>query len=149
MSLTPTMAEEVYFSGRLRRLQLPVFTQPTGPDAPSLKRLLLPQGELAQFYDGEEGVHYIALLELKAGGVRGNHYHRQKREYVYVISGKMDLVTENLADRAQVTLSLSSGELAIIETEVGHALRTVEPGLALEFSPARFDRTDVYRYPLV
>jgi quercetin dioxygenase-like cupin family protein len=143
------MAEEVFFSGKLRRIQLPVFTQPTGPDAPLLKRLLLPQGELAQFYDADEGMHYMAVLELKEGGVRGNHYHRQKREFVYVISGKVELLTENLADSAQVTLSLAAGELAIIETNVGHALRTVEAGLAIEFSPARFDRTDVYRYPLI
>jgi quercetin dioxygenase-like cupin family protein len=143
------MAEEAFFSGKLRRIQLPVFTQPTGPDAPLLKRLLLPQGELAQFHDADEGMHYMALLELKEGGVRGNHYHRQKREYVYVISGKVELLAENLADRAQVSLSLAAGELAIIETNIGHALRTVEAGSAIEFSPSRFDRTDVYRYPLI
>jgi quercetin dioxygenase-like cupin family protein len=143
------MAEEAFFSGKLRRIQLPVFTQPTGPDAPLLKRLLLPQGELAQFHEADEGMHYMALLELKEGGVRGNHYHRQKREYVYVISGKVELLAENLADRAQVSLSLAAGELAIIETNIGHALRTVEAGSAIEFSPSRFDRTDVYRYPLI
>jgi len=143
------MAEEVYLSGKLRRIQLPVFTEPTGPDAPLLKRLVLPQGELAQFYDNDAGIHYIALIELKAGGVRGNHFHRQKREHVYVMSGKAELLAENLTDRVQVTVSLGAGELAIIETNVAHALRTIEPGSAIEFSPSRFDRTDVYRYPLL
>jgi len=143
-----SMTDQVYFSGKLRHVQLPVFTEPTGPDAPMLKRLLLPQGELAQLYDSEEGMRYIAFLELKANGVRGNHFHRQKREYVYVISGKLEFLAEDLSDRSQITIPVGAGELVIIEVNVGHALRTIEPGSALEFSPSRFDRTDVYRYPL-
>jgi quercetin dioxygenase-like cupin family protein len=143
------MADDVHFSGKLRRLRLPVFTHPTGPDAPTLKRLLLPQGELSQIHDDEQEIRYIAFIEMKSGGVRGNHFHREKREYLYVISGSAELLAENLADRAQVTLSLGAGDLAVIETNVGHALRTVEAGTAIEFSPSRFDRTDIYPYPLI
>src|SRR5262245_56446641 len=143
------MADDIYLSGKLRRIRLPVFTQPTGPDAPFLKRLLLPQGELVQFHDDDEAMRYMAFLELKADGVRGNHFHRQKREFVYVISGKVELLAQNLADQAQTSVTLGAGELAIIETNVGHALRTIEAGSAIEFSPSRYDRTDVYRYPLI
>ena len=66
---------------------LPSFQPGPAGSELSLKRVLLPQGELAQFYDSEQGIRYIASIELKAGTVRGNHHHKIKREYIYVLSG--------------------------------------------------------------
>jgi mannose-6-phosphate isomerase-like protein (cupin superfamily) len=143
------MRETSHLGGRVVKWSLPVFDSPTGPDAPLLKRLLLPQGELAQFYDAEQPIHYLALIELRAGGVRGNHYHHRKEEWAYVIEGEAELVLEDVATKRRETLTLAAGELARIRTGVAHAYRTVQPGKALEFSPARFDPADTIRHPLV
>ena len=138
-----------HLSGRVQHVQLPVFSQPTGPDAPVLKRLLLPQGELAQFHDSDEAMRYLALVELKEGGVRGNHFHRVKKEFIYAISGAFDLVVADPETRAPIEIiPISAGELAIIEPGIAHALRTRTPGHAIEFSPSRFDRADTYRHDL-
>jgi mannose-6-phosphate isomerase-like protein (cupin superfamily) len=143
------MRETSHLGGKVIKWSLPVFDSPTGPDAPLLKRLLLPQGELAQFYDAEEPIRYLAMIELRAGGVRGNHYHRRKEEWAYVIEGEAELVIEDLETKQRETLTLAAGELARIRTGIAHAYRTLKPGKALEFSPARFDPADTIRHLLV
>src|SRR3954453_20335966 len=103
------MSEEVLLSGKVKIWRLPEG-QP-GVNEAGLKRLMLPQGELAQFYDDEEGVRYIASIELKAGTVRGNHYHKIKREYVYVLAGKLRLVVQELGNGRQEEIELEGGSL--------------------------------------
>jgi mannose-6-phosphate isomerase-like protein (cupin superfamily) len=143
------MNETRHLGGKVVKWTLPVFDSPTGPEAPLLKRLRLPQGELAQFYDAEQPIHYLALIELRAGDVRGNHYHQRKEEWAYVIEGAAELLVEDVATKQRETLPLAAGQLARIATGVAHAYRTVQPGKALEFSPARFDPADTIRHPLV
>lgn len=140
------MVESAFLGGRVTRKTLPVMSPQ--PGAPPLKRLALPQGELAQFHDGVEAIHYMAYIELRPGALRGNHYHKIKREYVYVIGGKTELLVQdvNSADRAVVLLQ--AGDLAFIETGIAHTLRPRSPGQAIEFSAAPFDPTDIYRFPL-
>jgi mannose-6-phosphate isomerase-like protein (cupin superfamily) len=138
-----------FLSGKVIKRTLPLFQGPTGPDAPTLKRVLLPQGELAPFHDADEAMRYIAFIELREGGARGNHYHKNKKEFVYIIQGEVQLVVEDLATRERASVPLETGDLAEIPTGVAHVLRTVKPGQAIEFSPSRFDPTDTYRHPLV
>jgi hypothetical protein len=135
--------------GRVRKLSLPVIEGRPGPDAPLLKRLALPQGELAQFWDGQQGIHYLAMMELKAGVVRGNHYHRRKREWVYVICGEVDLFVAEPGGGRRVCLKLGPGDLGLIEPEVVHAYKVLSPGYAVEFSPQPFDPADNCPEPLV
>jgi mannose-6-phosphate isomerase-like protein (cupin superfamily) len=153
MSLSSTqsivvMAETTLLGGRVLKRSLPVFQPPLGPLAPHLKRLMLPRGELAQFYDAEEGIHYMAFIELLPGQVRGNHYHKVKEELVYVIRGEVQLAVADIQSKAQALVELRAGDLAVIRTGIAHALRTVEPGQAIEFSSARFDPADIHPYRL-
>jgi quercetin dioxygenase-like cupin family protein len=141
------MSEEVLLSGKVKIWRLPEV-QP-GVNEAGLKRLMLPQGELAQFYDDEEGVRYIASIELKAGTVRGNHYHKIKREYVYVLAGKLRLVVQELGNGRQEEMELEGGSLVFIEPGIVHALDVKESGVAVEFSVNRFDSGDTYREKLV
>ncbi len=83
------MPESTFLNGKVCKLSFPVLQLPLEPDAPALRRLLLPQGELAQFHDAEEGIRYMAFIELLPGQVRGNHYHKVKEELVYVIRGEV------------------------------------------------------------
>lgn len=138
----------VFLNGKVMRRVLPVIRDASTPHPPLLKRLLLAQGELAQFYDADEGIRYLAAIELREGGVRGNHYHRQKEERIYVVQGELELVLEDPATRARATIPVRSGELAAIQAGVAHALKTIQSGFAVEFSPSRFDPADTHRYPL-
>ncbi len=142
------MSAVSFLSGNVFKWSLPFISLPPPADAPALKRLALGQGELAQFHDDDEGARYIAYIELRAGCVRANHYHKIKKEWTYVISGKLLLTLEDIATRERASFSLEAGELAFIGTSVAHAMRTVEPGGAVEFSQARFDPVDSYPYKL-
>lgn len=140
--------ESRFLAGKVAKRSLPAVRGPSGPDTPSVKRLFLPQGELAQFYDGDEPVRYIAFIELLAGTVRGNHYHKVKEEWLYVIQGQVRLELHDLGNAVRDSVLLEAGDLAIIPTGIAHALRVITPGQAVEFSPARFDPADIYRFPL-
>ena len=143
------MNETTFLNGKVRKISLPVFHQPPSDAAVGPKRLLLPQGELANFYDGQEGIRYIALVELRLGGIRGNHFHRVKEEHVYVFEGQAILIVQDGEQGPRVKVDLGPGDLATIATGIAHALQPVRPGYAIEFSKARFDPFDVERFRLV
>jgi quercetin dioxygenase-like cupin family protein len=143
------MAQSSLLNGKVIQQSLPLVRLPAAPDTPVLKRLQLPQGELAQIYDAEEGIRYMAVIELRPDSVRGNHYHKVKTELVYVTQGEVLLVVEDIESLARAECRLRTGDLAVIQTGVAHALRSEKPGQAIEFSQARFDPADIHRYPLV
>src|SRR5579864_3907910 len=103
-------AERTFLGGKVRKLTLPVIEGRPAGTAPPLKRLLLDQGELAQFYTGEEGMRYLAFVELRAGAVRGNHYHKIKKEWIYVISGELSLVLEDIASGMRDQFMMACGD---------------------------------------
>ena len=142
------MPETRLLNGKVLKQALPLFQLPLGPAAPTLKRLLLPQGELAQFYDADVGMRYLAFIELLAGQVRGNHYHKVKEELVYIIRGEVWLSVADVNSQERASVVLQAGDLVVIRTGIAHAIRTVESGQAVEFSIARFDPADIHRYPL-
>jgi uncharacterized RmlC-like cupin family protein len=143
------ISEIQLLGGKVTKRTLPLVQPSSTPDSRTLKRLLLPQGELAQFYDGDEGIRYIAQIELQAGSIRGNHYHKVKQEWVYVMGGELTLVVEDLESKARESTPLLGGDLAFIQTGVVHALQVTKSGQAIEFSTSRFDPADIYRHKLI
>src|ERR1051326_7296384 len=144
-----TMTEITLLGGKVKKQAVPIVQPSSIPDSLTLKRLMLPQGELTQFYDGDEGIRYIAQIELQAGSIRGNHYHKIKKEWVYMMSGEVTLIVEDLESEARESVQLNAGDLAFIQTGVIHALQVIKSGQAIEFSTARFDSADIYRHKLV
>jgi len=143
------MAESEYLAGKVVKRSLPFITGRPGPDAPALKRLLLPQGELAQIHDSHDGIRYMAVIEARVGCVRGNHYHKVKQERIYVLQGELSVVVEDIQTKARDSVPLQVGDLLFIETGIAHALQTIAPGQAIEFGQVRFDAADIFPYPLV
>jgi dTDP-4-dehydrorhamnose 3,5-epimerase-like enzyme len=143
------MTPQSFLSARVLKWSLPVIQGPPPVDSPHLKRLLLPQGELAQFYDSEDGVRYIAYSELVPGGVRGNHYHDVKEEFVYVISGQILLAVQDVKSGQREETKIEAGELFFVSTGIAHALKTLKPGVAVEFSKTRFNPSDVQKFRLI
>ena len=143
------MSQLIYLAGKVSKQSLPRLPAPVGAEAPMLKRLLLPQGELAQFYDADEPIRYMAWVEIRPGCARGNHYHLVKKEFLYVIQGELCLVVQDLEQGTRDSVPLRMGDVAVIGTGVAHAVRATAPAQVIEFSPARFNPADTYRFPLV
>jgi quercetin dioxygenase-like cupin family protein len=136
--------ETSFLNGKVRKHSLPVL-ESGGPNAPTLKRLMLAQGELAQVYDAEEPIRYLAVIELRPGCLRGNHYHKTKEEWVYVIQGEVLLRLQDASTRETASVSLQSGDLVNIQTGVVHSMETVKAGVAVEFAPVRHNPADTHR----
>ena len=143
------MNESSFLHGKVLKRSLPIFQSTPPADALGPKRLTLPQGELANIYDGQEGIRYIACIELREGTVRGNHWHQVKEEQIYVVSGKLLLVAQEGESGQQISVELQPGDLAFIAPGVAHALKTLVAGQAIEFSKNRFNPADVQRVKLV
>ena len=143
------MTETSFLNDKVIKRTLVVIHGRPGSGAPILKRLFLAQGELAQVYDGADGIRYLAYVELRAEAIRGNHYHEVKEEVIYVIDGEILLVVEDPVSKERASFPLVSGDLALIPVRIAHAIRTVAPGHALEWSKARFDPADAISYPLI
>jgi mannose-6-phosphate isomerase-like protein (cupin superfamily) len=136
--------------GRVTVVELPSYPDPpSAVNAPVSKRLSLPQGELAQFWDSDEGMRYIAGIEILPGAIRGNHYHQHKAEVIYVLTGKALLAVKDPLTHEQASFELHPGYLARIKQGVAHALKGIEAGFAVECSSTRFDPADVVRHPAI
>jgi mannose-6-phosphate isomerase-like protein (cupin superfamily) len=140
------MTEEILFSGKLVKQRLPDLKPGEGVELPVLKRLILPQGMLAQFHDSEEPARYIAALELVTGTVRGNHHHHTKVEHVYLMRGALELIAEDVETGQRTQLAMKPGDLVVIQPGVAHAFRVIQEGVAIEFAPTRFDPADSHRH---
>ena len=143
------MSQSQHLSGKVTKRVLPAFEGAVAVDAPNLKRLLLPQGELAQLHNDDEPIHYLAFIELRKGTVRGNHIHKIKKEFVYIMAGETELIVEDADSKARETIPMRAGELAVISPGVAHAFRVLKSGQAVEFSPSQYDPADTCRHPLV
>lgn len=143
------MEDVNFLSGKVVKRTLPCLAPTSGADLPAIKRLVLPQGELAQFHDSGLPIHYIAALELRTGTVRGNHYHVVKVEHVYLMHGQLELIVQEPGSNHQTTVTIDAGDLVVIQPGVVHAFRVTEPGVAIEFAPTRFDPADVHRVQLI
>ena len=142
------MSEKNFLNGKVLKRSLPLIEPQNAAGSPTLKRLLLPQGELAQFFDGEDPVRYLAYIELRSGSARGNHFHKVKEEWIYMLSGEAVLWVEDVETKAQEKVGLKVGDLAFVKTGVAHAIHVLQTGQAIEFSSARFDPQDIYKYPI-
>ena len=140
--------EQRFLGGKVLKRSLPTFQPPFAADIPVTKRLLLVQGELAQFHDGEEGIRYLAAIQFVSGTTRGNHYHLKKQEWVYMIAGTVLLVVEDVETKVRESFSMVTGDLVYIPPNIAHTFVVQQDGTAVEFSPIRFDPADTSRYML-
>ncbi len=142
------MTESQYLAGKVRKISLPAYPNMPPQGAPVRKRLLLENGELAQIHDADQPVHYLAFIELRAGTLRGNHFHKRKEESIYMVAGEVLLILEDTESRERVTVPMQTGDLVQIPPGIAHTLQVIKAGQAIEFAGARFDPTDTHRYPL-
>jgi quercetin dioxygenase-like cupin family protein len=140
------MSDTTFLGGRVHKRSLPVVAPPAPANAPVCKRLLLPQGELAQFHDSSDGFRYAAVIELRPGTTRGNHYHRHKMEVVYLISGEVRVLVEDTATATREAILLRPGDLLTIPPGIAHAMQPTAAGYAVELSPTRFEPEDTCKH---
>lgn len=123
---------------------LPVLSK--GPIPASGGRLDTPAGELAQIINGEP-IQLVTYIEFKPDGQpRGNHYHKQKTEIIYIIKGKLKLTLEDLSDSSYQTIDLESGDLIRVQPNIAHVYVAQTYTQALEMTNVPYDPSDTIAY---
>jgi dTDP-4-dehydrorhamnose 3,5-epimerase-like enzyme len=81
--------------------------------------------------------------------VRGNHFHKLRHEYFYVITGALEVRLEDLATKESERVELAGGDMLFIKPSIAHALNPLSDGHALEYAAEPFDLADVYPHALI
>ena len=136
-----------FFDGKLWIKSLIVTDQPAARTEVRA-RLQFPNGELAVLGDGENVVRHLSYVELKQGMGRGNHFHKLRHEYFYLITGEVDVIAEQLSNKERANTVIRGGDLVFINPEIAHVFIPRVAGHAIEYAAEQFDPGDVYRYPL-
>lgn len=66
----------------------------------------------------------VNFIETRAHEVRGNHYHKETRELFFIISGEIDIVVDDLNSGEHVELSVTKGDVFVIEPFELHTFKT-------------------------
>lgn len=66
----------------------------------------------------------INFIETGAKQVRGNHYHKETRELFFIVSGEIEIVIDDLISGKHLEMSVSKGDIFIIEPYELHTFRT-------------------------
>jgi len=142
------MPEESFFRGRATVKSLLVTDQP-GNRSEVCARITSVRGELAVLTDGSIPIRHLSYVELLPGMVRGNHFHKKRHEFFYLISGELTLTMAEISTGEQAVMQMRAGDLAYITPEIAHALNPTSQGHAVEFAAESFDLSDVFPHRLV
>lgn len=88
----------------------------------------------------------VLLLEfLPDGQLRGNHYHTQKQEILYIIEGSLQgyfWLPEDTTNIQKITFT--TGDFITIPSQIAHAYQAYEKTLVLELATIPYDPSDTY-----
>lgn len=81
----------------------------------------------------KETIHYSTLITSAKGATRGNHFHKETVQYVYILEGKMKLLAR-MPDGPVVSAVLEKGDLAVTVPMEGHAMIALEDSSFMVFT---------------
>lgn len=89
----------------------------------------------------------------KKGVVRGNHYHKKWNEWFGIVSGKLQVVLENVKNKKRITLKLDADHDKYIRLKIGpyiaHAFKSLTEYAALiNYADSEWSSKDTFPYKL-
>lgn len=84
----------------------------------------------------EEPICHVAIIFSKKGSIRGNHYHPEQIQHVYLVSGLYESVSKDVRDKnAKVEKVLvEAGSLVTTLPMIAHAMRFLEDSVILNLT---------------
>lgn len=73
----------------------------------------------------KEKIEYVTLITSAKGATRGNHYHKETVQWVYILEGKMKLISQ-MPGAPVVATILEKGDLAVTAPMDRHAMIALE-----------------------
>jgi UDP-2-acetamido-2,6-beta-L-arabino-hexul-4-ose reductase len=74
-----------------------------------------------------KSMKYFLVSFSKPGVIRGNHYHKRKKEWFSILQGKVKLYLYDLKTKEKGTYIISSEKMEFVEMEpnVAHAIKNI------------------------
>lgn len=97
----------------------------------------------------------ITISHTKSKAVRGNHYHRKKREWFFLAKGKAKVVLKSVEtnEEKEIFLDENDAKVLIIEPLTAHAFQNVGNSdmVLVEYSTDAYDREnpDVVKFEIL
>lgn len=113
-------------------------------DINGVKRWRDDRGECAQLTSDELPIH-IAVLEIKEGTIRGDHYHKIAEEIFYIIYGTIILTVWDIRTRTYETYVLHDGDKVCIPPLYVHRFFSLKDTLIVEYSLTPYNKNDSYK----
>jgi quercetin dioxygenase-like cupin family protein len=82
------------------------------------------RGSIADILE-DEIVEHVTLITTAAGGVRGNHYHRETNQWVYIVAGALRFVTRDAGGRHECGV-VRAGDVLHTGPMDAHAMEAIE-----------------------
>jgi len=123
---------------------LQIENLPETKEVEGAKRWEEDKGEFVQIaYD--EDMRHLAYFELKKGFWRGRHYHEEKSETFYVVSGviRAVFISHDRAEREEHVLY--KGQKIRVKPRIWHVFYGLEDSTVVEYSPQKYDENDTCR----
>ena len=90
------------------------------------------RGSITDILQKEE-IEYITVITSVKGVERGHHYHKKTTQWVYLMGGRMKLLTQ-LPGEPVVATILEKGDLAVTYPMERHAMIALEDSVFLVFT---------------
>ncbi len=101
------------------------------------------RGEFAQI-SYREDIGHVAIFELKKGHFRGSHFHKEKEEVFYIVSGTIRAIFMDMDTKKREEYVLEKGHRIRVRTGVAHIFYGIDNALVIEYSPQYYDKRDTY-----
>ena len=87
--------------------------------------------ELLKANEIKEPVLQLHVASIKPGQVRGNHYHKKRVEWLFIIAGKAELCLQDVNSRKKNCYkpSLKKPKLITVFPYVAHAIKNAGKGM--------------------
>lgn len=82
----------------------------------------------------DQNINLLSITDFKVGNTaRGNHYHKYKEEYFYLLEGRVNAYFKDINSTIIDHLVIEKGTLIRIMPGCIHVFTTVEDGYAIEY----------------
>lgn len=88
------------------------------------------------------------------GIVRGNHYHKEWREWFGVVIGEVQVELKDIITKERISLILNAEDKQYVRLEIGphiaHAFKSMSPTASLlNYASGEWNPNDTFRYKLL
>jgi quercetin dioxygenase-like cupin family protein len=110
------------------------------------------RGEIHNVFEGHTG--HIALITSKKGTVRGNHYHKEDYQYIYLLSGAFESHCCEVANpEKKNVLEVKPGDIVDTPPLIAHAQKFTEDSVFLALTTREREQgkyeTDTFAFQVI